>query len=376
LADQIGKDPTFQLLESAEFRTPAWHSVLNRRLLLALDLVLLVIAGTIVRHSVVSPSIRWYTINTDGSSLFTDTRIDPFYIVALLLLIYCQFTELYSKRRPGWDEYRLFSGGWLAGLSLDLLVLELSGVPGGLAGCLATWGFLAFAVPLGRCCLKLRLARFGLWNIPTVVIGCGDNALQAALALEAEPMLGLRIKAFIAPDPPDPSVLRLAGRDVPVLRLGKPALDSLRRNEGPHIVLALDNNESLVAQEVLNAVAFRVNAIDVVLPMHGIPLYGLEANHLLARELLVLSVRNSLARFMPRLTKRLFDLIGASVLLVALSPVFLVIGLALARRSGGPIVFGQQRLGQRGNPFRCLKFRIMRPDAAELLRDLLLSKPK
>jgi lipopolysaccharide/colanic/teichoic acid biosynthesis glycosyltransferase len=57
--------------------------------------------------------------------------------------------------------------------------------------------------------------------------------------------------------------------------------------------------------------------------------------------------------------KRIFDWTVAALLLVALSPLFLVIVLLMKLSMPGPILFQQWRVGQRGKLFRVLKFRTM-----------------
>jgi exopolysaccharide biosynthesis polyprenyl glycosylphosphotransferase len=57
--------------------------------------------------------------------------------------------------------------------------------------------------------------------------------------------------------------------------------------------------------------------------------------------------------------KRAFDLVGAVLLLLALSPVLLVIALAIKLTSRGPVLFRSVRPGIGGRPFECLKFRTM-----------------
>jgi exopolysaccharide biosynthesis polyprenyl glycosylphosphotransferase len=61
--------------------------------------------------------------------------------------------------------------------------------------------------------------------------------------------------------------------------------------------------------------------------------------------------------------KRIVDLVGASLGLVLLSPVFLLIALAVKLDSPGPIFFTQDRAGLGGRRFRMLKFRTMRVGA-------------
>jgi len=58
--------------------------------------------------------------------------------------------------------------------------------------------------------------------------------------------------------------------------------------------------------------------------------------------------------------RRLFDVAGAAGGLVFFSPVMAVVALAIRLDDGGPIVFRQQRLGERRVPFTILKFRSMR----------------
>lgn len=66
--------------------------------------------------------------------------------------------------------------------------------------------------------------------------------------------------------------------------------------------------------------------------------------------------------------KRAFDLVGACFGLVMLSPLMGLIAVVVKLDSPGPVFFGHQRLGLRGRPFRCYKFRSMRVDAEQLLR--------
>jgi exopolysaccharide biosynthesis polyprenyl glycosylphosphotransferase len=69
--------------------------------------------------------------------------------------------------------------------------------------------------------------------------------------------------------------------------------------------------------------------------------------------------------------KRLVDIATAGCTLVVLSPVLLVIALAIGLDGGGPILFRQERVGLRGRRFRVVKFRTMACDAEDRLDGLL-----
>ena len=62
---------------------------------------------------------------------------------------------------------------------------------------------------------------------------------------------------------------------------------------------------------------------------------------------------------LARAFKRTFDLIGATLLLIVLIPIWLVIALLIKADSCGPILFRQRRIGRDGRPFSMLKFRTM-----------------
>jgi exopolysaccharide biosynthesis polyprenyl glycosylphosphotransferase len=61
--------------------------------------------------------------------------------------------------------------------------------------------------------------------------------------------------------------------------------------------------------------------------------------------------------------KRTFDLVGAAVLLVLLSPLLSAIVLAVKLSSRGPVLYRSKRPGIGQLPFACLKFRTMYCDA-------------
>ena len=62
--------------------------------------------------------------------------------------------------------------------------------------------------------------------------------------------------------------------------------------------------------------------------------------------------------------KRVLDIVLALSALLVLSPVMLLVAVAVALESGPPVLFRQQRVGRNGIDFGMLKFRSMEKDAA------------
>ena len=63
--------------------------------------------------------------------------------------------------------------------------------------------------------------------------------------------------------------------------------------------------------------------------------------------------------FYTRTGKRLFDLAATLTGLVLLSPLLLLIALAIKLESRGPVFYRQERIGRDGLPYRLFKFRSM-----------------
>ena len=61
----------------------------------------------------------------------------------------------------------------------------------------------------------------------------------------------------------------------------------------------------------------------------------------------------------PTVVKRSIDILGSGMLLLILLPALAIIALAVKLSSHGPVIFEQERLGQFGRRFKCLKFRTM-----------------
>ena len=61
--------------------------------------------------------------------------------------------------------------------------------------------------------------------------------------------------------------------------------------------------------------------------------------------------------------KRVFDTVLSAFALVLLSPLLLVIAIAIKMDSPGPVFYFSERIGKKGRVFRCIKFRTMVLDA-------------
>lgn len=69
--------------------------------------------------------------------------------------------------------------------------------------------------------------------------------------------------------------------------------------------------------------------------------------------------------------KRLIDILGASLGIILLSPLFLIVTIAIKHESKGPAFFSQVRVGKNSKEFKMYKFRSMVENAEELKKALV-----
>jgi exopolysaccharide biosynthesis polyprenyl glycosylphosphotransferase len=137
-----------------------------------------------------------------------------------------------------------------------------------------------------------------------------------------------------------------AGADT-VMVLSCPELDGpmLRRLAWD---LERDDIDLIVASSLVDTAGDRIT----VRPVDGLPMMHVEHARLIGGR---------------RLVKGVFDVAGAALLLLLLTPLFLAIALWIRLDTGGPVFFRQTRVGRDGEAFRIFKFRTMHADAEQRL---------
>ncbi|MSP36652.1 MAG: undecaprenyl-phosphate galactose phosphotransferase WbaP [Limnohabitans sp.] len=291
-------------------------------------------------------------------------------LVFLGLMLFLMRFQHYSDRRPFWDEL-----GDILRLVGSLALLDMTLVASTRWNSSRLWWLLVWVLAVamivwGRMATRWMLKQMGLWIRPTIIIGHGENASEAAIALESEPRMGFEVGGYVNVDESSPR-LRLNGDTL----LNLHQLETLADQPGIQWVIALEHAQSEQREHWLRTLTqWGATDISVIPAMRGVPLYGTDIAHFFSHEVALLRVRNNLRRWPARLTKRLFDTSLAAFLLILISPLMLLIALAL-KMEGGSVLFAHQRVGKNGRKFYCYKFRSMVPNADQQLQLILQQNP-
>jgi undecaprenyl-phosphate galactose phosphotransferase len=302
-------------------------------------------------------------------------------LILVLLVAACltAFQQLghYSRRRPFWQEVGDIVVIGLVALVADAALLYLLKVNFSRLWMVASWAGIIAALPLVRILAKRVSSRLGTWRQPTVVVGTGRTALEAAMGLAGGDHLGFEIVAFIDPSgrADGPTSLELDGREVPVEPLEPGALALPAWLGRPHVVVALELDQMAGREAFIESLSLRHGDLDIITPLRGLPINRARVTHFPSQDVLALRIHNNLARPWSQALKRLFDIVVGSLLLLAAAPLMAVIAWQV-HKSGGPVLFAHERVGRHGQLFKCLKFRTMVPDAASALARLLAESPE
>lgn len=310
-------------------------------------------------------------------SALGDKRIALFAGLLLLALLALGLRGHYSRRRPFSDEALDIARVFFIVAVIDAVFAYLAKWYFSRSWFITAWLFALALVPLMRVFLKRILMRAKRWQRPTVIVGVGANAREAAEALYGEPLMGLEVIAFVSlPGEPVPAtIFDIGARAIPVLSLSDDTYSILDELGSPQIIVAVEAESLFPHQRLLQKLSARYSDMSIIPPLRGLPLYGMEMTHFFSHEVLMLSMRNNLARPGPRIVKRLFDVVTSIALLIILAPFFGFLSWKI-RKTGGKAIFGHARIGQHKKSFSCLKFRTMVQNADEVLAELLARDPE
>jgi undecaprenyl-phosphate galactose phosphotransferase len=283
--------------------------------------------------------------------------------LVLLVGMFCYLIQCgrYTERHTFWDELRSIT---VASLCTALAFSCLGALSGNLSGrieaVVALLLFPVFGTVINRYA-KAFLAKLDLWDMPIIIIGNGDGAKRAEAALNSDRSFGLKVVRRVDPD----------------LALTQPGSTTLRslleRYQAQSFLIAIDGDAAPQKRIVHSALQERV-PFAIVPEAEWLPPFSHTSKCFLGQNVMFLSRDNTLSKKIPQFLKSVLDVTVAATLIIFLLPIYLIVA-ALTALDGGPVIFGQTRIGAGGRKFRCLKFRTMVVDADRVLQEALAKDP-
>ncbi len=224
--------------------------------------------------------------------------------------------------------------------------------------------------PVGRALAKRALHAFDWWGRPVVILGAGQAGRRVARALRRRPLDGLEPVAFFDDDV---SKRGLSFEGVEVCgNLGEANAYALARGVS-HAIVAIPTASSERLAGLVNGRGHVFKRVQFVPNLAGLPSREVYASEL--DGMLALEVRSGLYNPANRLAKRALDLLGGGAGTLLAAPLLAALALWIRLDSPGGAFYESARIGQKGETFRCLKFRTMYTDADARLENLIRTDP-
>ena len=214
---------------------------------------------------------------------------------------------------------------------------------------------------------EVRKRGFNLRHV--LIVGSGELGQSLAERINQHPEFGLKIVGFLSSHPEKigieingikiiglyneiPKIIQLFGVDQLYIALPLHAQDRLEK------VLNSLNEETVDVKVVPDLLRF-MNLQTGVDELDGLPIINLAESPLYGWNVIL---------------KRISDIIFSVILIVILSPLFIILAIIIKLESTGPIIFWQERMGLDGKLFEMLKFRSMKVDAEQITGPVWASK--
>lgn len=313
---------------------------------------------------------KW--IVSDGGILHI-SWLNFWVVFPLLYLLFLNIEQLYNRRMQFWQVIEKIFQASLYAVVAIVIVLYIGQIAASTSRMFIflLWLFSFIYLTVFRYLTKKFLEKVQLLRIPVLIIGAGKTAELLVKGIINDAGMGYKIIGLLE----DNCVRNGILKRFPVLGKFADVEAVILKTGVQHVFIAAPGLEQEKLTRLIYKVQPLVKNIGIIPNLVGIPMGGIEVESLFNEKLMLLRLKNNLARSWNRYLKTIFDFALTLVGTVAISPILIFIAIWIYKDSPGPVIFKHTRIGKNGKKFPCYKFRSMCIDAKEKLAELLENDP-
>jgi sugar transferase (PEP-CTERM system associated) len=293
-----------------------------------------------------------------------------FYVKLITITIICQVCLYYNnhyelKSTNGVQELalRLIQSLGFTAIFLSLLYIALPIFTIGFSTFMMGAIIVVVLVACWRFAYALVLSR-GIFNQQIILLGSSDLIKKIRSEIDQRKDCGYTVAVEVPECTDDPVLDAKKGGQAFCQNIYMGLYELSQSYSIDKIVVAYkEKRKQLPMDELLQC---RVEGIEII---EGNSFYEMLTGKLLVELInpawLIFSAGFQKSRI-RRLVKRTTDLILSVVAIILLTPLFILVSIAIKLDSPGPVVFSQERVGERRRIYRIYKFRSMVQDAEKL----------
>jgi len=263
-------------------------------------------------------------------------------VYALVILTFIS-SGIYRHRHDFWEETYLILKALILSLILLLSILALSKSVDDYSRIIVVLSFLVMAltIPIVKFVLKKKLSVFGIWSKKAEIISSDSDVITE--------IFGNKYLGYV----------KSSHKSSDIVFMDTQGLDK-EEVESKLLVLSHEKKE-IIFIPILNSFNFANARI--------IEIFNARTN--------MIVLENSLLNERNIFIKKVADIFLSILLIPLLIPIFgIIIFLMRKEEPKGSMFFKQERMGKDGENFVCYKFRSMREDGDEILKEYLKDHPE
>ena len=201
------------------------------------------------------------------------------------------------------------------------------------------------------------LRRRGYNQTYALIVGTGRVARATAKTLSRASWLGIQPAGFVEDSQSEMT------KDLNIVGATRELPQLIQKYKTSYVFICLPLSRFQEAKSVFDRLSQELIEVRLVTDVTG--LAGLSLGISPLDDMTMISLRESPHFGLNVFVKRLMDISLATIALILLSPLFLIIAIAIKLTSRGPIFYSQERCSLNNRSFKMLKFRSMRVDAEQ-----------
>lgn len=290
-------------------------------------------------------------------------------VFPVLYIFFINMNQLYTRCRPFYKEVEQLFYTALYGTLAVILVLYILRIAGSTSRFFTVaFGILAFVyLTLLRYALKNFLQSKQLLQTPVIIVGAGKTAELLVKSLRNDPGMGYKIVGLLEDNKVQDGILE----QYPVLGGFADAERIIAETGVSRVFIAAPGLNDHDLGMLIYRIQPLVENMGVITNLVGVPTGTVEAESIFNEKLLILRLKNNLARPLNRFIKTIVDYTLTIIGVILILPILLFIAGWIYKDSPGPVIFRHIRIGKNGRVFPCFKFRTMCINADKKLQELL-----
>lgn len=286
-----------------------------------------------------------------------------------LYIFFINLGQLYNRRRPFYKEVEQLFQAVFYGTAAVIFVLYVARIAAHTSRFfVGAFGILAFVLlVLQRYFIKNYLQYRQLLQIPVIIIGAGKTAELLVKSLQNDPGMGYKIVGFLEDNKVEKGFLE----KYPVLGGFADAENVIKKTKVKNVFIAAPGLNDYALGMLIYRIQPLVENIEVITNLVGVPTGSAEVESIFNEKLLILRLKNNLARPLNRYLKAALDYLLTIVGTILILPLLLFIAVWIYLDAPGPVIFRHMRVGKDGKLFPCYKFKSMYINSQEKLNEIL-----